>query len=77
MGKGKGLFERRIIRVSKNTILFEFIGIPFFKLNFLIKKINKKLSIKTTLLSNKLIFYKSVPKKGFGLIYYSKYFKFN
>ena len=43
MGKGKGLFERRIVRIRKNTILFEFVGVSFFKLNFFIKKINKKI----------------------------------
>ena len=43
MGKGKGLIVRKIIRVPKNTILFEFIGVSFFKIKFFIKKINKKL----------------------------------
>lgn len=32
MGKGKGLPERKIIRIKKNFILFEFYGINLFKL---------------------------------------------
>lgn len=29
MGKGKGLVERKVIRVRRNTILTEFLGIPY------------------------------------------------
>lgn len=77
MGKGKGLFERRIIRVSKNTILFEFLGISIFKLKFLIKKINKKLGIKTSLITKRVNFYKIVSNKGVNSVYFNKYFQFN
>ena len=77
MGKGKGLFERRIIRVSKNTILFEFLGVSIFKLKFLVKKINKKLGIKTALIIKRVNFYKIVSNKGINSIYFNKYFQFN
>lgn len=77
MGKGKGLFERRIIRVSKNTILFEFLGVSIFKLKFLIKKINKKLGIKTGLIIRRINSYKIVSNKGINSIYFNKYFQFN
>lgn len=77
MGKGKGLFERRIIRVSKNTILFEFLGISIFKLKFLIKKINKKLGIKTHIIIRKTNCYKIISNKGVNSVYFNKYFYFN
>lgn len=77
MGKGKGLFERRIIRVSKNTILFEFLGVSIFKLKFLVKKINKKLGIKTGLIIKRMNFYKIVSNKGINSVYFNKYFQFN
>lgn len=77
MGKGKGLFERRIIRVTKNTMLFEFLGLPYLKLKFLVKKINKKLGIKTSLYFNKYNFFKKIYKKNYQLIYYNKYFQYN
>lgn len=77
MGKGKGLFERRIIRVPKNTILFEFLGISIFKLKFLIKKINKKLGIKTYLIFKKTNNYKLISNNGFTSIYFNKYFQYN
>lgn len=53
MGKGKGLFERRAVRVQKNTILLEFSGIPLYKLILLEQKINKKMSVKVKLYSTK------------------------
>lgn len=77
MGKGKGLFERRIIRISKNTVLFEFTGVSFFKLNFLVKKINKKLGIKVILIQNDNLFFKTTTKNKFISVYYNKFLKFN
>jgi len=32
MGKGKGLLERKVLRIQKNFILFEFFGFSVFKL---------------------------------------------
>ena len=75
MGKGKGLFERRVIRVAKNSILFEFAGIPLYKLKFFIKKINKKLSFKTYLFFKENNFYKTHTKNNFISRYYSDFFK--
>lgn len=77
MGKGKGLFERRIVRVAKNTILFEFIGVSPYKLNFFIKKINKKLGLRSYLLINKKKMYKSLTKTNFIVSYFNKFFIFN
>lgn len=37
MGKGKGLIERRVIRVQRGISVFEFIGISPIKLNGFIK----------------------------------------
>lgn len=77
MGKGKGLFERRIVRVSKNTILFEFFGVSFFKLNFFVKKINKKLGVKTYLIFDKKKKYKTLTKNNFISIYFNRYFNYS
>jgi ribosomal protein L16/L10AE len=73
MGKGKGLVERRIIRVYKNTILFEFFGISFYKLNNITKKINKKLNFKITLISNNINVYKNPFKLNSPIKYFNKY----
>lgn len=75
MGKGKGLFERRIIRVPQNTILFEFSGLSFFKLNFFIKKINKKLNFTTHLICRNRNFFKTNTKHNYISTYYTKYLK--
>jgi len=73
MGKGKGLVDRRIIRVYKNTILFEFMGIPFYKLLLITKKINKKLNFKIGLISKKDNLYKSSFKLNTPMKYFNKY----
>lgn len=76
MGKGKGLFERRIVRISKNTMLFEFIGVSFYKLNFFIKKINKKLGVKTYLIIDKKKTFKTLTKNNFIASYFNKFFNY-
>ena len=73
MGKGKGLVERKIIRVYKNTILFEFFGIPFYKLLAVTKKINKKLNFKLKLISKNINLYKTPFKLNTPAKYYNKY----
>lgn len=73
MGKGKGLVERRIIRIYKNTILFEFFGISFYKLLNITKKINKKLNFKIILISKNINFYKNPFKLNTPVKYFSKY----
>lgn len=77
MGKGKGLFIRRIIRIPKNRILFEFSGISFYRLNFFIKKINKKLTFKTYIINNNDFKYKILSKNSFILNYYNKFLNVN
>ena len=52
MGKGKGSIERKVIRVRRNFVLFEFKGIPIIKLKKLIIFINKLLSVKFFLIKN-------------------------
>lgn len=52
MGKGKGLIERKVIRVKKNFIILEFKGVPFLKLSKLIKYLNKILSVKMYIVKN-------------------------
>jgi large subunit ribosomal protein L16 len=57
MGKGKGMFERRVIRVNRGFILFEFSGFSINKLKFIINIINKLLSIKLVLINTNSNFY--------------------
>lgn len=52
MGKGKGLIERKTIRVKKNFIIFEFKGVPLIKIKNLVKYSNKFLSVKTYIIKN-------------------------
>ncbi len=52
MGKGKGLIERKTIRVKKNFIIFEFKGIPLIKIRNLIIYANKFLSVKLYIIKN-------------------------
>lgn len=77
MGKGKGLFIRRIIRLPKNSVLFEFSGVPLYKLNFFVKKVNKKLSFRTYVLHNKDFRFKNLSKHSFISNYYNKFFNVN
>lgn len=73
MGKGKGLFERKVIRIKKNFIIFEFKGVNFFKLNWFLKKINKISNLRFKLISNKPIFYKNWFKLNSQSYFNTKY----
>ena len=75
MGKGKGMFQRKIIRVRKNTMLFEFSGVSFYQLKFFVKKINKKLNFKTYVLDKNPNLIKTFTKNYFIYNYYTKFFK--
>lgn len=50
MGKGKGAFERKVIRIFRGDILIQFTGFRLNKLRAILKKFNKKLDIKLTLI---------------------------
>jgi len=52
MGKGKGSFERWVIRLKQGFILSEFIGIPKYRLNKILIKFNKKFNMKLYLFDN-------------------------
>lgn len=73
MGKGKGLVNRKIIRCYKNTILFEFMGIPFYKLLLITKKINKKLNFKIGVICKNNNMYKAAFKLNTPIKYFNKY----
>ena len=73
MGKGKGLIERKVIRVRRGFILFEFLGVPFLRLNKLIKKINKVLDVKFHLIHNSLFTYRLWTKNNKYMYYHNKY----
>ena len=57
MGKGKGMLERKVIRVRRGFILFEFKGIPLNKIIKLIYTVNKKTHVKFILYKKKNITY--------------------
>lgn len=73
MGKGKGMLERRVIRIAKNTILFEFFGISSYRLNYFVNKINKKLNFKAYLILKNDNFAKSFSKNNITFKYHNKY----
>jgi large subunit ribosomal protein L16 len=52
MGKGKGSFERWVVRLKQGHILSEFIGIPKYRLNLILCKFNKKFNMKLYLVDN-------------------------
>lgn len=52
MGKGKGSFERWVIRLKQGFILSEFIGISKYRLTQVLIKFNKKFNMKLCLVSN-------------------------
>jgi ribosomal protein L16/L10AE len=52
MGKGKGSFERWVIRLNQGFILSEFLGISKYRLTKILIKFNKKFNMKLCLVSN-------------------------
>ena len=73
MGKGKGIIERKCLRVKKNFIIFEFKGIPTNKLKKLIVYLNKFLSVKMYLFFNYNINFCLWSKENKYLTYHKKY----
>lgn len=73
MGKGKGLLERKVLRLKKNFIIFEFSGLSIYKLNWIKNKINKKSNLRFVLYT---IFIKNTRnwfKRNTQRYYYTKY----
>lgn len=59
MGKGKGSFDRKLIKIRTNQNIAEFSGININKLKKFIKKLNKKLNINLFII-NKFKVYKFI-----------------
>lgn len=57
MGKGKGMIERKVIRIRRGVVLFEFKGVSPLRLQKLVDKINKFLSVKFTFIFEHHNFY--------------------
>lgn len=73
MGKGKGTADRKVLKLKKNFVLFECKGLSFYKLKWLVNKINKKLNFKFAFFCKKLILNSSwFKKKSYGF-FYKKY----
>lgn len=73
MGKGKGLIERKVIRIRRGVILFEFLGVSIIKLKKLIKKINKFLNVKFDVLYRYKIYFNLWSKRNRYIYYHDKY----
>lgn len=73
MGKGKGLIERKVIRIRRGVVLFEFLGVNLLRLEKLIKKINKYLNVKFFVLSNQSLKFTTWSKNNRYSYYYDKY----
>lgn len=52
MGKGKGMIERKVIRIRRGVVLFEFLGVHPQKLKKLALKVNKICNVKFSIISN-------------------------
>lgn len=57
MGKGKGMIERKVIRIRRGVVLFEFLGVSPVKLKKFCLKINRICNVKFGVLKNKDIFF--------------------
>lgn len=73
MGKGKGLVERKVIRVRRNFIILEFKGVPFLKLKKLLKFVNKLFSVKMFLVCNYSKNFSLWSKNNKYITYHDKY----
>lgn len=73
MGKGKGMIERKVIRVRRGFVLFEFYGVPFLKLKKFSTKINKFCNIKFSIFKKKLFFFPLWSKNKNYIYYHNKY----
>lgn len=73
MGKGKGLIERKIIRIRRGVVLFEFLGVSIIKLKKLVKKINQILNVKFYVLYSYKTYFSLWSKRKRYVYYHDKY----
>lgn len=73
MGKGKGMIERKVIRIRRGVVLFEFLGVPPIKIKKLYKKINKICSVKFFLISSYKNCFTLWSKQNKYIYYHDKY----
>lgn len=73
MGKGKGMIERKVIRIRRGVVLFEFIGVSPSKLKKFALKINKVCSVKFNIITNNILTYPLWSKSNKYIYYYGKY----
>lgn len=57
MGKGKGAMERKVIRLQKNFVLFEFKGVNYYKTHWFLKKLNKISNLRFTVIFKKILYH--------------------
>lgn len=77
MGKGKGSLERKVMRLKKNFILFEFFGVSVFKLKWFLNTINKKSGLRFQLFIPQIKQIQNWCKPNTSRYYYSKYLYLN
>lgn len=75
MGKGKGSFERWVIRLKQGFIISEFLGIPKNRLKLILNKFNKKFNMKMYLVDNIKLNYNFGlwSRSNLSLQYFNKY----
>lgn len=73
MGKGKGNIDRKVLKLKKNFVLFEFSGFSYYKLKWFIIKINKKLNFKFVFFMKKFIFKGDWFNHKTSSFYYKRY----
>jgi len=69
MGKGKGAMERKVIRLQKNFVLFEFKGVNYYKTHWFLKKLNKISNLRFTVIFKKFFITSYDLNLGFILIF--------
>jgi len=73
MGKGKGLVERKTVRLRKNVPIFEFYGFPFPLLKRMLFKLNKKMNLKLRLINDRVHKTRFWGSRDKYIILYEKY----
>lgn len=73
MGKGKGTVDRKVLKLKKNFILFEFRGFSIYKVKFFVNKINKRLNFKFGFIYKRIIICSSWFQRKDYSFFYKKY----
>lgn len=75
MGKGKGNFKRKIVILRQNATLFEIKGVAFYKIKWLLFKLNKRTRLTLRAFFKKKQFFKNwfMNRRFENRFFYNKY----